>query len=72
MRKSTGQKRPLNLDMYFSFSEREAKHIWNSEQWSQEYLEERVPEIYKTRYYENMLTSIQNNLPRIKAIIEDI
>ena len=58
--------------IYFSFSEREAKHIWDSEQWSQEYLEESVPETYKTRYYENMLTSIRNNLPRIKTIIEDI
>ena len=57
--------------MYFSFSEREAKHIWDSEQWGQEYLEESVPETYRTRYYENMLISIQNNLPRIKAIIED-
>lgn len=56
----------------YYFSEKEQKHIWDNEQWSQEYLEDMVPEKYRTRYYENLVKSMRTCLPRIEEIVSSI
>ncbi len=63
--------RIIENDIYYSFSEKQATHIWDGKQWGEEYLESTIPERYRSQYYQNMKNSIQKNLSVIRKIIAE-
>lgn len=56
-------------EIYYTFSEKKTDNIWDAEQWGEEYLEIDVPEIKKEPYYDNIIKSIQMNIPIIREFI---
>ena len=52
----------------YSFSIHTPKNLWDSNQWSEEYLVDEVPQIYKDEKYFLLKDNIQKNLKKIENI----
>lgn len=54
----------------YQFSINEAKGIWDNEQWSENFLLEKVPVEFKTKEFEDMRKCVEQIKPRIDKILE--
>lgn len=58
-----------NKIIYYRFSVKKAKHIWDEEQWSNEYIIENIPNKYQTEYLVNVSKSINRNIEQIHELV---
>jgi len=61
-----------NLKRIFLFSVNEPDSLWDGNQWSVEYSLDEIPESMKLEYFYRCLKNIDDNMEKIKGIIQDI